>query len=135
MRDGEIAETRLRVLIADDNETIRKGIRSILTSRSDLEVSGEAVNGKEAVDKSSELRPDLVILDLSMPAGGLKLVKQIRKLLPEVPILLLSMYEGRELTEAARSAGVRGFVRKDEAGALLLKAVETVLHGQTFFPA
>jgi len=124
----------LRVLVADDHETIRKGIRSILASRNDLEVCGEAANGKEAVEKARELKPDLVILDISMPLGGLKVAKEISELLPSVPILLFSVYEGRTLTPEAKSAGVMGFVRKDQAGTVLLQAVDAVLQGQTFFP-
>lgn len=125
----------MRVLVADDHETIRKGIRSILTSRNDLEVCGEATNGQEAVDKARELRPDLVILDISMPLGGLRIAKEIIDILPSVAVLLLSVYDGRTLTPEAKSAGVRGFVRKDQAGTELLKAVDAILQGQTFFPA
>ena len=89
---------------------------------------------REAVEKARELKPDLVILDISMPLGGLKVAKEISELLPSVPILLLSVYEGRTLTPEAKSAGVMGFVRKDQAGTVLLQAVDAVLQGQTFFP-
>jgi two-component system response regulator NreC len=98
-------------------------------------VCGEAANGTEAVEKARELSPDLVILDISMlPHGGLKPAKQIIELLPEVLILLLSVYEGRTFAAIAKSVGVRGFVRKDQIGSELLKAVDAVLRGQPVFP-
>jgi CheY-like chemotaxis protein len=123
-----------KVLLADDNDVVRKLIREVLSSRTDIQVCGDAVDGKEAVQKASELKPDLVILDLSMPLGGLAVAKEIVATLPQSRILLLSAYDGLALTKEARAAGVRGFVRKDEASATLLKAVETLLSGQTFFP-
>jgi CheY-like chemotaxis protein len=123
-----------KVLLADDNDVVRKLIRSLLSSRKDIQICGDAVDGKEAVQKASELKPDLVILDLSMPLGGLAAAKQIAATLPQTRILLLSAFDGDGLTKEARAAGVRGFVRKDEASATLLKAVETLLSGQTFFP-
>jgi DNA-binding NarL/FixJ family response regulator len=125
----------LQILVADDNEAIRNAICSILRSRSNLEVCGEAANGDEAVEKSRRLKPDLVILDISMPQGGLNLAKQIRKLLPEVPILIVSVYEGLELMAQVEAAGVQGFLRKDQAGRLLLKAVDALVRGEAFFPA
>jgi DNA-binding NarL/FixJ family response regulator len=105
-----------------------------LSSRKDIQVCGDAVDGKEAVEKAGELKPNLVILDLSMPLGGLEAAKQIVATLPQTRILLMSAHDGLALTKEARAAGVRGFVRKDEASATLLKAVEALLSGQTFFP-
>jgi CheY-like chemotaxis protein len=121
----------VKVLVADDNDVVRNLIRSVLSSRKDIQVCGDAVDGKEAVEKAGELKPNLVILDLSMPLGGLEAAKQIVATLPQTRILLMSAHDGLALTKEARAAGVRGFVRKDEPS---VKAVEALLSGQTFFP-
>lgn len=126
----------LRILIADDHETVRKGVCSILASRKDLEVCGEASNGKEAIEKASELKPDLVILDITMPVlDGFSAAKQIRKLLPDVPILFLSMHDAQQWIEEAKAIGVQGFVSKSDIAGVLLTAVDTVLQKQSYFPA
>jgi DNA-binding NarL/FixJ family response regulator len=115
----------MRVLVVDDHETVRRGVRSILETRKDVEICGEASNGQEAVEKTSELKPDLIVLDVTMPVlDGFS----------EVPILILSMHEGKSIVRAAQQAGVQGFVTKSEAGSVLLKAVDAVLQGRTFFP-
>jgi DNA-binding NarL/FixJ family response regulator len=125
----------MRVLVVDDHETVRRGVCSILETRKDVEICGEASNGQEAVDKTSELKPDLIVLDLTMPVlDGFSAARQIRTILPEVPILILSMHEGKSIVRAAQQAGVQGFVTKSEAGSVLLKAVDAVLQGRTFFP-
>jgi DNA-binding NarL/FixJ family response regulator len=96
----------MRVLIADDHQVIRKSISSILQSRKDIRVCGEAVNGKEAVSKAQLLKPDLLILDISLPdSNGLEVATAIKKLLPEVPILLLSAYAGKQLSEEVKRRG------------------------------
>jgi two-component system response regulator NreC len=125
----------VKILLADDNEIMRKLIRSVLNTRTDIRVCGDASNGKEAVEKTGELKPDLVILDLSMPPGGRQIAKQIGDVLPEARILWLSAYDGAGLTKHAQLVGVRGFVRKDQANTSLLKAIDALLSGQTFFPA
>jgi DNA-binding NarL/FixJ family response regulator len=126
----------LRILIADDHETVRKGVCSILASRKDLEVCGEAANGKEAVEKACELKPDLVILDITMPVlDGFAAAKRIRKLLPDIPILFLSMHDAQQWIEEAKAIGVQGFVSKNDIAGVLLTAVDIVLQKQSFFPA
>jgi two-component system response regulator NreC len=126
----------LRILIADDHETVRKGVCSILASRNDLEVCGEAANGKEAVEKACELKPDLVILDITMPVlDGFAAAKRIRKLLPDIPILFLSMHDAQQWIEEAKAIGVQGFVSKNDIAGVLLTAVDIVLQKQSFFPA
>jgi DNA-binding NarL/FixJ family response regulator len=94
------------------------------------------VNGQEAVEMASQLKPDLIILDVTMPQlDGFAAARQIRTFLPEVPILMLSMHEGQRIAREAQQAGAQGFVSKSAAGQVLLKAVEAVLQGQTYFPA
>jgi DNA-binding NarL/FixJ family response regulator len=125
----------LRILVADDHETVRKGVCAILTSKKGIEICGEAANGEEAVQKALELKPDLVILDLTMPVlDGFGAAKRIRKLFPTVPILILSMHDGRQITREAELVGAQGFVSKGEAGRVLLKAVDALANGQRFFP-
>jgi DNA-binding NarL/FixJ family response regulator len=126
----------MRILVADDHETVRKGIRAILSSRTDFEVCGEAMNGEDAIEKAVSLKPDLVILDINMPVlGGFGAAKELGRLLPDVPILFFSMHDGAQFIEEAKKAGVRGFVAKDRAGETLVMAADALLRGQTFFPA
>jgi DNA-binding NarL/FixJ family response regulator len=126
---------QLRILVADDHESVRKGVCAILSSRLDIEVCGEASNGQEAIDKARELRPDLIILDITMPVlGGLEAARIIGHTFPDLPILLLSMHEGKHIIEEARRIGVRGYVTKAQAAATLLAAVDAILRDQSFFP-
>jgi DNA-binding NarL/FixJ family response regulator len=125
----------LRILIADDHEAVRKGVCAILGSRVDVEVCGEAENGKEAIEKANALKPDLIILDITMPVlSGFDAAREIRKTLPHVPILILSMHESNQLVEEAKKIGVQGFVTKTQVGSTLLLGVDTLLRNQTFFP-
>jgi DNA-binding NarL/FixJ family response regulator len=125
----------LRILIADDHEIVRKGLCFILESHKNTEICGEASNGQDAVEKATELEPDLIILDVTMPGlDGFAAARRIRTVLPEVPILMLSIHEGPHVIKEARQAGAQGFVSKSEAGHVLLKAVEAIFQGQTFFP-
>src|ERR1700730_10340567 len=125
----------LRILIADDHEAVRKGVCAILSSRADVDVCGEAENGKEAIEKANALKPDLIILDISMPVlSGFDAAREIRKTLPHVPILILSMHESNQLVEEAKKIGAQGFVTKTQVGSTLLLGVDTLLRNQTFFP-
>jgi DNA-binding NarL/FixJ family response regulator len=125
----------MRVLIADDHEIIRKGISSILQSRADIQICGEATNGEEAVSKTQLLKPDLLILDISLPdSSGWEVATAIKKLLPEVPILLLSAYGGEQLSEEAMRRGFQGFISKSDAATTLLGAVDAIVHlKQSFY--
>lgn len=126
----------IRILIADDHDAVRRGVRSVLLSRTDIEVCGEACDGREALRKALTLKPDLVILDLTMPVlGGFAAAVELRKLLPEMPILFYSMHEGAHLINEAKQIGVRGFVSKSHISETLLDAVDAlVVRKQTFFP-
>ncbi len=123
----------LRVLIADDHETVRMGLCTMLQSRQ-IEVCGQAKNGQEAVEKSRELHPDLVILDISMPVlGGAEAAQQIRVFLPDVPILFYSMHNTPELIAIAQAVGAQGFVTKDQMAVTLLQAIDALRNKQNFF--
>jgi DNA-binding NarL/FixJ family response regulator len=118
----------IRILIADDHEVLRKGARAILESHGSAEVCGEAADGSQALMKAIELRPDLVILDLSMPImGGFQAAVEIRKQLPEMPVLFYTTHEGAQLIKEARRIGVQGLVYKSRAQSELLEAVEVVV--------
>jgi two-component system, NarL family, nitrate/nitrite response regulator NarL len=125
----------VRILIVDDHEAVRKGVRAILRSSPDLEVCGEAINGEDAVAKAQELKPDLIILDITMPVlDGFGAAKEIRNM-SDVPILFYSMNDGRAVMESAKAIGANGFVTKSEPAVVLLKAVSALSKKQTFFPA
>jgi len=119
----------MRVLIADDHEIMRKSISSILQSRTDIQICGEAANGKEAVSKTQLLNPDLLILDISLPdSSGWDVATAIKELLPEVPILLLSAFGGQQLIEEAKRRGFQGFISKSDAATTLLGAVNAIVN-------
>jgi DNA-binding NarL/FixJ family response regulator len=124
----------VRILIVDDHEALRAGVRAVLESRG-IEVCGEASDGQEALAKALQLRPDVVILDITMPVlDGFSAAREIHKLLPGVGILLLSMHESASMVNVAKSSGARGYVAKSEGIARILKAVEAISHNKTFFP-
>ena len=125
----------IRVLIADDHEATRKGVRTIL-SHDGIEVCGEASNGIEAVTNAVQLRPDIVILDLTMPVmGGFEAVRELRKVLPDMPILFYSMHENDHLIRELKRVGVQGFVSKSDISEALPEAVNVlVVQKATFFP-
>ncbi len=124
----------MRILIVDDHEALRAGVRTVLESRG-LEVCGEAADGQEALAKTLQLRPDLIILDITMPVlDGFTAAREIHKRLPGVGILLLSMHESASMVNVAKSSGARGYVAKSEGIARILKAVDAIAHNQTFFP-
>jgi len=125
----------MRCLLVDDHESVRMGVTAILSSRSNIEVCGEAANGQEAVEKARELKPDLIIMDVNMPVlDGIHSAKEIRTFLPDVPILFFSMHDGVYLVHEAKMAGGQGFVNKTDACATLLDAVDALVKKQTYFP-
>lgn len=128
-------ETVLRILVVDDHEAVRKGVCTIVKTLNGAEVCGEAANGLEAIDRVRELKPDLVILDVTMPiVDGFKATRLIRDILPTASVLLLSMHDGTKMRNVAMSVGAHGFVCKDQGVAVLRQAIEAVSHHQTYFP-
>jgi len=100
-----------------------------------VEVCGEAANGLEAIDRARQLKPDLIIMDITMPVvDGFKAARLIRDILPEASILLLSMHDGTKLRNVAMSVGADGFVCKDQGVGVLRQAIVAVSHNQAFFP-
>jgi two-component system response regulator NreC len=130
------ANMRRRILIADDHEVMRKGLRMLLSARTDWQVCGEASSGQEAVEKASELEPDLVVMDVSMPQmDGMEATRCILKNRPQQKIVMYTMHESAAFTCAAIRAGAQGAVRKSGRADQLYKAIEAVLQGDQFFPA
>ena len=126
---------RRRILIADDHEVMRRGVRGLLESHSEWAVCGEAVEGREAVRMSRELKPDLVILDINMPGlTGLDVAQQIRRENAEAKILFFSVHESAQTVREVANVGGQGYVAKSRAGHDLIDAVRSILDGKTFFP-
>jgi signal transduction histidine kinase len=124
----------MRLLIVDDHEVVRRGIRSLLADHNRWEVCGEAVDGQDAVDKARELKPDLIIMDVSMPRlNGLEATPIIRSALPDCEILILSQHESPQMVQQALKAGARGYVVKSSVARDLLVALETVIRHEPFF--
>lgn len=124
----------LRVLVADDHEIVRRGLCSLIKEHPGWEVAAEAVDGREAVEKTRELKPDVTVMDISMPAmNGLEATRQIVKDHPETKVLVLTMHESDPLIRDVLDAGARGFLLKTDAGRDLVSALEALRRNKTFF--
>jgi DNA-binding NarL/FixJ family response regulator len=127
---------RVRILIADDHEIVRRGLRALLESQPGWEVAGEAITGRQAVEATKRLLPDLVIMDITMPEmNGLEATRQIRRAVPKTEILILSVHDSEQLVREVLEAGARGYVLKSDAGRDLITAVETLCQHKPFFTA
>lgn len=128
-------DPRVRVLVADDHEVMRLGIRNLLELRPGWSVCAEANNGQEAVEKTLQFQPDVIIMDITMPVmNGLEAASEITKKQPQIPVILFSLHLSDDLFRHFRRDGIRGAVAKGDAARDLVLAVETVLSGGTFFP-
>jgi DNA-binding NarL/FixJ family response regulator len=124
----------LRILIADDHDLMRRGVKALLQSRAGWEICGEAHTGREAVSKAEELKPDVVILDISMPdLNGVDAAKRIRKVSPDTEVLILSVHYSDQLIRDILEAGVRGYIVKSDSDRDLVIAVETLANHKPFF--
>jgi DNA-binding NarL/FixJ family response regulator len=125
-----------RILIADDHEVVRSGLRSILDGQPNCEVIAEASDGKEAILKALETRPDIAVLDYALPfVNGLEVTRQLRARLPRTEILIFTMHDNEALIQDLLRAGARGFVLKTEAKRDLLAAIEALASHTPYFTA
>lgn len=119
----------MKIFIADDHAQVRNALRTLLNSQPEFSVCGEAENGKEAVEKAPDLKPDLIVLDISMPIlGGLEATHNIRKVLPTVPIVLFTAYRTRFSEALAVASGANSIVSKDDHPHVLIQTARTLLH-------
>jgi two-component system nitrate/nitrite response regulator NarL len=126
----------VRILIVDDHDVVREGVRSILKKRSDWEVIGEASNGQEALAQTEALRPDVIILDITMPQmSGLDVARKITQSTPDSRVVMFTMHDSGTVEHAVKGSGAHGIVLKLNAARDLVKAVDTVAGGGTFFGA
>lgn len=117
-----------RIVLADDHEVVRQGVRRFLETQPSLEICAEAANGQEAVEKTLSLKPDIVILDLSMPVmNGVEAARQIRQLVPSAKIIVFSMHDFAQLAETVKQAGADAYVSKSSRVDKLYEAIRDVL--------
>lgn len=124
----------IRILLADDHDLMRRGIRDLLEEDSSFEVCGEASNGHEAVDLALRLKPDVAVLDLTMPGkNGLETIRQLHQDLPKTELLVFSMHDSDELIREVFAAGARGYVLKSDAARYLVEALQSLSEHKPFF--
>jgi DNA-binding NarL/FixJ family response regulator len=127
-------DRHLRILVVDDQPSVRHAVRSMLASKGDWEVCGEASDGREAIQRTEELHPDVVIMDMSMPLlSGLEATRYIRQFFPDTQVLILTFHDFPGLGQLAREAGAQGCVLKGDSREFLIRAVESVGDSNPFF--
>jgi DNA-binding NarL/FixJ family response regulator len=124
---------KLCILVADDHELVRRGVRGLLRAARGWKVVGEAANGREAIEKAHKLKPDIAIIDLSMPdLDGLQATRQIREESPSTKVIVLTMHESDQMVRRVLDAGALGYVLKSDLATHLVKAVKDVSAGKLF---
>jgi DNA-binding NarL/FixJ family response regulator len=126
----------IRVVIADDHAILREGIKVLLQGQSDIVVVGEAEDGRQAVQRCQELRPDVVLMDIAMPGlGGYEATLEIRRLMPNIRVLVLTQYDNKEYVLRFLRAGAAGYLVKKAVGTELVSAIRAVARGETYLHA
>jgi DNA-binding NarL/FixJ family response regulator len=132
----ESLASHIRILIVDDHEVMRLGIRNLLEAVPHWNICAEASSGREAIDKAFQYLPDVIIMDITMPGmNGLEAAAEIGRSRPDIPVILFSLHLSEDLISHFESGGIRGAVSKGEAARDLVEAVKKVLAGGTFFPS
>lgn len=123
----------IRIVIADDHGVLRGGLRALLNAEADLRVIDEAADGEAAIQLASKLRPDVVLLDLTMPGpGGIEVTRRLKQLLPSVHVLVLTVHEDESLLREAIAAGAEGYIIKRAAESELISAIHAVCRGELY---
>jgi DNA-binding NarL/FixJ family response regulator len=124
----------LKILIADDHDVVRKGLRMLIEEHPGWEICGEARSGREAVEKAIQLKPEVTVIDISMPdLNGLEATRQIRKACPKTEVLVITHHDSDEMAAEVLDAGARGYVLKSDSDKDLVHAVETLSQHKPFF--
>jgi two-component system nitrate/nitrite response regulator NarL len=130
----KVSAKKIKILVADDHPVVRKGLQSCLARQERLKIVGEASDGEEALKKTRELSPDVVLMDISMPGmNGLEVTGVLRKDHPDVKVLVLSVHNNRDYIFRIIQAGAHGFISKEAPPDELLRAIESVYAGEPFF--
>ena len=125
---------KVRILVADDHEVVRRGVRTLLEAQPGWEVIGEAATGREAAELTKKLKPHVVVLDITMPElNGLEAIRHISRAAPQTEILVLTVHESEQMAREVLAAGARGYVLKSDAGRDLAAAVEALAEHKPFF--
>ncbi|MGR3293950.1 MAG: response regulator, partial [Candidatus Scalindua sp.] len=125
--------SKIKVLLADDHTIVRQGLRALLDSQEDIEVVGEAEDGRQAFEKTKELVPDVVVIDITMPnLNGVEATRQIKKLNPEIKVLVLTVHDNEEYVHQILQAGASGYLLKESAVSDLISAINAVKKGDIF---
>jgi DNA-binding NarL/FixJ family response regulator len=123
----------IRILLAEDHTIVRQGLARLLMDQPDLEIVGEATDGRSAIEKALELKPDVVIMDIAMPfMNGIEAAKRIRKQLPTSKVLILSMYSQEHYVHELLEAGISGYLLKDSSGGDIIRAIHAAMKDETF---
>ncbi|NPV60478.1 MAG: response regulator transcription factor [Actinobacteria bacterium] len=126
-------ESKIKVLVVDDHQMVRQGLRLLMEGEADMEVAGEAVSGREMMRRVDERRWDVVLLDITLPdCCGLDLLREIKDKRPGMPVVILSMHPASDYAREALSRGAAGYVAKDAAAAEVVEAIRTVVSGGTY---
>jgi len=129
-----VEKKRIRILLADDHNIMRRGLRLLLERQPGFEVVGEAADGRQAAERAEETKPDVVMLDIAMPnMSGIEAAQRIRALLPQAAIVILSMHSDEGYVIRALKAGAKGYLLKDSAESDLIEAIRAVSEGKAFF--
>lgn len=124
--------TKIRILIADDHRVVREGLAAILKSRSDMDVVGEAINGFEVIEKTKALKPDVILMDISMPQmNGVEATRAVRKISPEIGIVVLTMHDDDATIFELVRTGVHGYLLKDADSSEIVKAIQSIYKGES----
>lgn len=125
---------KVKVLLVDDHAVVRDGIRARLEREADFEVVGEAINGRDAIHKVTDLAPDVVLMDISMPVmNGMDAAKHLRDNYPDTKVIILTMHEHKEYIQGVIRCGAHGYIVKDVSADEMISAIKTVCNGDTYY--